>query len=224
MREGVIDIGSNQLLNCSVAFVEVDVHVTVTLQWSLHASLLREYNISGNLQEYYAIFELDSYGVSDSGAYICAAFVKATNTSAAAYAENSITLTSTNGTYIASYVYPLLDLCSIISAYNVGIEVDYNPPSDFSLPSPPYYRPASSVTLTCVAHDAIDTVQYQWTSTQNRSFAHTKNDSSISHQLLTAHDAGIHTCTVTDHWGNTGTASTEMSLFGNKLLTLVLIY
>ena len=115
------------------------------------------------------------------------------------------------------------ELCSIISAYTLRIEVDYNPPSDFSLPSPPYYHPASSVTLTCVTHDPIDTVQYQWTSTQNRSFAHMKNGSSISQRLLTAHDAGIHTCTVTDHWGNAGTASTEMSLFSNKLLTLVLI-
>ena len=92
--------------------------------------------------------------------------------------------------------------------------MEYHPPSDFSLPSPPYYRPASSVTLTCTVHDAIDTVQYQWTSTQNRSFVSWRNESSIFQRLLTAYDAGLHTCTVTDEWGNIETATTEMNLFG----------
>ena len=105
-------------------------------------------------------------------------------------------------------------------AFDVSIEMNYNPPSDFSLPSPPYYRPASSITLTCVVNDTIGTLQYQWTSTENRSFAHMKNGSSISQRLLTAHDAGIHTCTINDQWGNTGTASTEMSLFGTALCAL----
>ena len=92
--------------------------------------------------------------------------------------------------------------------------MDYSPPSDFSLPSPPYYRPASSVTLTCTVHDAIGTVQYQWTSTQNRAFVNWRNERRIFQRLLTAYDAGLHTCTVTDEWGNTGTATTEMNLFG----------
>ena len=97
----------------------------------------------------------------------------------------------------------------------MSISVDYNPPSDFSLPSPPYYRPASSVTLTCIARDGIGFILYQWRSTGNRSFVHGRNESSVSQKILTAFDAGVHTCTATDEWGNTAAITTEMSLFGN---------
>ena len=107
--------------------------------------------------------------------------------------------------------------CTHFAALNVSIEVDYIPPPDFTLPSPPYYRPASSVNLTCVAHDIIGSVQYRWTSTEARSFAHQKNGRRIFQKLLTAYDAGVHSCTATDAWGNTGTAMTEMSLFGMQI-------
>lgn len=93
--------------------------------------------------------------------------------------------------------------------------MDYNPPPDFTLPSPPYYRPASSVTLTCTAHNAISHVHYLWTSTESSSFTYDRNGSSIYQKLLTVNDAGVHTCTATDVWGNSGAASTEISLFGN---------
>ena len=103
----------------------------------------------------------------------------------------------------------------------MSITVDYNPPSDFSLPSPPYYRPASSVTLTCIARDGIGFILYQWRSTGNRSFVHGRNGSSVSQKLLTAFDAGVHTCTATDEWGNTAAITTEMSLFGNPYTIFV---
>lgn len=112
----------------------------------------------------------------------------------------------------------------VYTAFKMSIRVDYNPPSDFSLPSPPYYRPASSVTLTCIAHDAIGFVLYQWTSTGNRSFVHGRNGSSISQRLLTAFDAGVHTCEATDKWGNTASITTEMSLFGNLSILVLVCY
>lgn len=56
---------------------------------------------------------------------------------------------------------------------------------------------------------------YLWSSTEDSSFAYERNGSSIYQKLLTVNDAGVHTCTATDVWGNSGAASTEISLFGN---------
>ena len=96
------------------------------------------------------------------------------------------------------------------------IEVTYNPPSDFTLPSPPYFRPATSVTLTCHAHGATGTVRYRWSSTCSSCFASSSSSQSVSKSILKSNDAGVHTCTVTDADGNTGTNSTEMQLIGKK--------
>ena len=94
------------------------------------------------------------------------------------------------------------------------IEVTYNPPFDFTLPSPPYYRPASSVTLTCRAHHASGPVSYQWSSTCSSCFASSSTAQTISVTILRSNSAGVHTCTATDGGGNTGSNSTEMRLIG----------
>ena len=94
--------------------------------------------------------------------------------------------------------------------------MDYTPPDDFHLPSPPYYRPASSVSLACVATNAVGTASYLWFSTNSDSFANGASGGSISRDILTAFDAGYHICTATDEVGNTGTAMTPMELFGKK--------
>ena len=94
------------------------------------------------------------------------------------------------------------------------IEVTYNRPSDFHLPSPPYYRPATSVTLACHAHNATGSVTYQWSSTCTSCFVSGRTAQSISDSILTSSDAGVHTCTVTDQDGNTGNTSTVMQLIG----------
>ena len=99
---------------------------------------------------------------------------------------------------------------------NVTIDVSYNPPFDFTLPSPPYYRPATSVTLTCHALGATGTVRYQWSSTCSSCFASSSTSQSVSDSILTSSDAGVHTCTVTDADGNTGTNNTDMQLIGKK--------
>ena len=102
--------------------------------------------------------------------------------------------------------------------------MDYDPPSDFTHPSPPYYRPASSVTLTCVVYDAIGSVQYKWMSSQVESFAHQLSVQHIVRNILTASDAGTHTCTVIDELGNTGSASTDMILIGKLTFPSIYIY
>ena len=102
------------------------------------------------------------------------------------------------------------------SVLKVTIAVTYNPPSDFTLPSPPYYRPATSVTLTCQAHHATGTVSYRWSSTCSSCFASSSTAQSISNTILKSIDAGVHTCTATDGSGNIGSNSTEMKLIGMK--------
>ena len=93
--------------------------------------------------------------------------------------------------------------------------MDYTPPSDFSLPSPPYYRPASSVSLTCVApSDAVLPLTYHWTSTCSSCFAFSNTSSRVTIDILRSSDAGVHTCTVTDAVGHIGHAVTEMKLIG----------
>ena len=91
----------------------------------------------------------------------------------------------------------------------------YSRPSDFDLPSPPYYRPASTVTLTCTAHHAVGSVSYRWSSTCGSScFASSSTSQSVSKSILQSIDAGVHTCRATDSLGNTGSNATEMILIG----------
>ena len=92
--------------------------------------------------------------------------------------------------------------------------MSYNPPFDFTLPSPPYYRPASSVTLTCVSDDGTEPLQYHWSSTCSDCFAFDNSSSNISINILKSTDAGTHTCTVIDAEEKTGLAQTEMKLIG----------
>lgn len=99
-------------------------------------------------------------------------------------------------------------------ALRVTIEVEYTPPRDFDYPSPPYYRPASSVTLKCYAYGTTGAVNYQWSSTCTDCLASTSTAQNITDNILQANDAGVHTCTATDSIGNTGSDSTEMRLIG----------
>ena len=101
-----------------------------------------------------------------------------------------------------------------LSVLKVTIDVTYNPPFDFTLPSPPYYCPASSVTLTCRAHNATGSVSYQWSSTCSSCFASRSRAQTISETILKSNSAGVHTCRVTDSDGNTGSNNTEMRLIG----------
>ena len=92
--------------------------------------------------------------------------------------------------------------------------MSYSPPADFTLPSPPYYRPATSVTLTCHAHSATGMVTYEWSSTCISCFATGDSSQTISDSILTSYSAGVHTCTANDSVQNTGSNSTQMKLIG----------
>ena len=94
------------------------------------------------------------------------------------------------------------------------IKVNYNSPSGFTLPSPPYYQPATSGTLTCHVNGGIGYIKYRWSSTASGSFASSSTLQSVSKSVITSVDRGIHTCTAIDGNGNTGSNSTEMQLIG----------
>ena len=110
------------------------------------------------------------------------------------------------------YIHTVLISNSSIDL-EVSIIVDYSPPPDFHMPSPPYYRPASSVTLECVVANGTTPMRYRWTSTCSSCFAYGTSNY-INTDILTHEDAGIHRCSVTDAEGNTGFATTEMKLVG----------
>lgn len=106
----------------------------------------------------------------------------------------------------------------------VTISVRYTPPSDFTLPSPPYYHPATSVTLTCYAHSAVGTVTYRWSSTCSSCFASSSTSQTVSESILKSNSAGEHRCTATDSVRNTGSNSTQMKLIGMYIILYILHY
>ena len=55
----------------------------------------------------------------------------------------------------------------VLSPYtglHVAINITYNLSCDFTHATPPYYQPATTVNLTCVAYGATGHVTYQWSS------------------------------------------------------------
>ena len=97
---------------------------------------------------------------------------------------------------------------------SVSISISYTPPDQYPDYSPPNYRAASSVTLTCVVSDAAGSVSYHWSSTCRSCFASNSSSSSISESLLRSRDAGVHTCTVIDGIGNRKNVSILMNIVG----------
>ena len=99
----------------------------------------------------------------------------------------------------------------LFSAVSVDVWVTYKAPPDFKLSSPPYYRPASSVSLMCVVNGASGSVRYEWSFPSSVPYY---SESSIMSLSLTAQNAGHYSCTVTDEDGSALSASTEIILVG----------
>ena len=96
------------------------------------------------------------------------------------------------------------------------IKVTYSSPADFTLPSPPYFRPATSVTLTCRVEGTSGPASYLWTSTNPNSFVVNSRLSTVSKTILTSDDAGNHTCYATSSGGNTRSSTIEMQMIGEN--------
>ncbi len=89
-------------------------------------------------------------------------------------------------------------------AIKVTIEISYISPDQYPDYAPPNYRAASSVTQRCVASGTTGHVTYRWSSTCGSCFASSSSSQTISETILRSRDAGVHTCSVTDSLGNTG--------------------
>ncbi len=105
-------------------------------------------------------------------------------------------------------------MCYVL-ALKVEIRIDYSSPDPEY--SPPNYRAASSVRLYCDVTGAFRYTYYRWSSTCRNCFASRARSSSISKTFLVASDEGVHTCTVTDRNGNSGSASITMNIVGECL-------
>ncbi len=103
---------------------------------------------------------------------------------------------------------------SIILAIKVSIEISYTSPDQYPDYTPPNYRAASSVTLRCVASGTSGHVTYRWSSTCGSCFASSSSSQTVSETILRSRDAGVHTCSVTDSLGNTGSDVITMNIVG----------
>ena len=114
-------------------------------------------------------------------------------------------------------------LNNIVSpALKVVIDISYTPPEEGY--QPPYYRAASTVTLTCRAVGTSGQIRYLWTSTCGSCFVPSGYDYSYSgysrsQNMLVSRDAGNHTCSAY-HTSQriSGSASTVMNIEGEHFL------
>ena len=112
-------------------------------------------------------------------------------------------------------------LLSFSPALKVVIDISYTPPEEGY--QPPYYRAASTVTLTCRVLGATGRIRYHWTSTCSNCFVpggyyYSYSSHSISQNFMVSRDAGIHTCTAYDSdQGISDSASTVMNIVGEYL-------
>ena len=105
-------------------------------------------------------------------------------------------------------------------ALKVVIDIRYTPPEEGY--QPPYYRAASSVTLTCRAVGATGQIGYHWTSTCSSCFVHVGSyGNNVRNQtFLVSRDAGTHTCSAYDRTsqGISGSTSIVMNIVGGCFL------
>ena len=105
------------------------------------------------------------------------------------------------------------------SGLNVFVKVEYNRPADcnFLSPSPPYFRPATFVNLTCKVLGASGEFNYLWKSTNPNSFVLNSRSTFWGGAILTSDDAGNHTCYVKDNDENEGSDTIEMEMKGENM-------
>ena len=116
--------------------------------------------------------------------------------------------------------FTIMHLPSIIktpSGLFAEIKVEFDNPADCTLPCPPYFRPATSVTLTCHVKGARGPFVYKWSSTGPKSFVENHDSSIVSKLILTSDDAGSHTCDVSNSDGDIGSRTIEMKMKGEDL-------
>lgn len=103
--EGDIQIGSTQVLTCSVSVWKVNVPTILTIMWKLYSSLLNESRIpiskTTKQLNHSLSLEIESYRLNDSGLYTCMALVVPSADSSAivegGISSSTVALNATSG-------------------------------------------------------------------------------------------------------------------------------
>ena len=93
------------------------------------------------------------------------------------------------------------------------VNISSNPVSDGGM-----YEAGSPVVLTCQANGGALPLTYYWNSTCDGGSCFVLGEITQPVESIALHsrDSGIHTCSVTDYVGNTGTATIQMTVSGNS--------
>ena len=103
----------------------------------------------------------------------------------------------------------------------VRVVAEYDPPSSFT-GEPPSYRAASALTLSCEV-EGVENPYYVWSSTCSRNcFTKEENTATVSTPYLHSYDTGVHTCTVYNALGHSGSANITVNVVGKALKWLLL--
>ena len=199
----------------------VDVPVVVTHQWTGPGGVVSSSSgvyvsgVTGSGHTYTSMVMFNFLLSSHSGTYSCSSTVSSVG-SPVFIAPGAVETSSTSfnaGMHICLHCDGFNPHCVAI---RVTIDIDYTSPSNCPHYSPPNYRTASSVTMRCVASGTTGSVRYRWSSTSIYSscFAYSSSSQTISKSHLISTDAGVHTCSVTDGVGNSGSNATTMRIVG----------
>ena len=108
----------------------------------------------------------------------------------------------------------------LFSGFRVEILVRNEVSAGIIPPSPPLYRLGSSMTLFCRVFHASGPLSYSWSTTARSRFTSYSTSVFNRKAVLTAADAGVYTCSVSDSDGNTQQDSVEMKFNGKCLATI----
>ena len=112
----------------------------------------------------------------------------------------------------------IMHLTSIIKTPSgLLVHIDMEHDDHCTFPCHPYFRPATSINLTCHVEGARGPFVYKWSSTGPKSFVENRDSSIVSKLILTSDDAGSHTCDVSDSDGDIGSRTIEMKMEGEDL-------
>ena len=216
------------VLSCvTMVHQAVDVSVVVTHQWIGPGGVVSSssgVSVSGVTRSghtYTSTITFNSLLSSHSGTYTCSSTVSPVGSPVFVASEAVKTSSTSFSAGISLCSYCELEFMINCVAIRVIVEITRSPSDDYPHYSPSNYRTASSVTMRCVASGTTGYVRYRWSSTCSSCFAYSSSSQTISKNCLISTDAGVHTCSVTDGVGNSGSNATTMRIVGELGLILV---
>jgi hypothetical protein len=199
-----VSTGDTLTMTCTAVVSNcVDTPTTVDTRWTDRNSLRDAPRVTvtqvSTTPPYEVSVSISSLISSDTGTYECCAQIHSVGTPLVNDSD---------------LVYNSIDISASLS---VEVLVDYEVPCDYEYPSPPYYRPCTPISLRCEARGASGRVNYRWSSTNSASFVSGGTNMTVSTDMLTYLDGGLHTCCAHDAQGNRGCDRVEMVVKGMGL-------